>query len=99
MSTEATYAQIAHLLGVSRNQVYMWGQRRERNGFPEPVGTYRGSDGRCTTSPVFDLNEVVAWYVNYDPKAGAGAPRGNQNGFKHGRYVGLKAKRREAARV
>lgn len=77
-TTEATCAQIAQLFGVSNNQVYTWSQRREHNGFPEPVGTYHGHDRRSSQAAVYDINEVIAWYVDYEPRKG-GAPAGNRN--------------------
>jgi hypothetical protein len=74
-SSLGAYADIALLLGVTSNQVYMWYQRRARNGFPEPRGTRKRGMG---TVRVFDLNEVLTWYVGYEPSKG-GAPRGARN--------------------
>ena len=47
---------------VTRQGVYMWWKRRERNSFPErhPVTTQAGN-----TRLLFDLDEVAAWYDTY----------------------------------
>ena len=66
---------IARLLGVKSNQVYMWHQRRAKNGFPEHrasviVPQYPGDKRK---SKLFDLNEVTDWWATYDPRARSGA--------------------------
>lgn len=43
---------------VTRQRVYMWYKRRERNGFPE-----RDTRG-------FSFAEVAAWYAEYLPNHG-----------------------------
>lgn len=65
---------VADLMGVTSKQVYMWHQRREKNGFPEAVAQVhlprRPGDKR--KAPLFDLEAVVDWYANYDPRARTG---------------------------
>jgi hypothetical protein len=85
----ATMAQVASLLMVSQNQVYMWHRRRARNGFPEAIacviahyGVYKGSGRK--RGPMWDINEVVRWYGNYQPSPG-GAPKGNQHAKGRGK--------------
>lgn len=71
-----TLSQIAHLLGVQRQQVSAWKSRRKNNGFPEPTTDYQRRDR------LFDLylwEEVQDWHKNYTPAKG-GAPRGARNG-------------------
>lgn len=58
---------VAARLGVSRQQVYAWWSRRERNGFPAGRTTQRGQ--------TFDFDEVLAWHKAYVPSRG-GRPRG-----------------------
>lgn len=88
----ANMSQAAHLLMVSTNQIYMWHKRRERNGFPEPIGcviahpgTYKGSGRK--RGPLWDVNEIVHWYTHYVPKKG-GAPKGNQYARKQSHQAG-----------
>lgn len=65
----ATYISIGKELGVKPNQVYMWHQRRERNGFPAPVMHRRAGNG-VNDAPWFDLDEVRAWHDSYAPSRG-----------------------------
>lgn len=58
LSTEARH--------VSRQQVYVWWTRRERNGFPDRINE--------AGTPRFDLAAVREWYANYVPDRG-GRPR------------------------
>ena len=70
--------EIARHLGVKPNQVFMWYCRRDRNGFPEPVGKRpRGANGR--PGNVWDWDQVRAWHSNYVPDKG-----GNPNWIKLG---------------
>lgn len=74
---------LAERLGVTPNQVWTWAKRRERNGFPEPVGMRvlkGGKGGR--PGPVYDLEAVLHWRAHYVPCKG-GQPthkRGDTNG-------------------
>lgn len=99
MSTDQTLAafrDIARVLGVTSNQVYMWHLRRDRNGFPEAVlCRLVRPQGEKKGAPLFVLQEVLDWWASYVPSRG-GAPLGNQHALKHGQYVGRRA-RREAA--
>lgn len=64
-----TMAQAARILGVTRQQVATWYQRRETNGFPEPVEDVVLNDykyrGRKWSS-----REVRAWHKQYVPSKG-----------------------------
>lgn len=64
-------AVIARLLGKSNNQVYMWHQRRKRNGFPEAVASVHipHYPGDKRKAPLFDLMEVTEWWGEYNPYA------------------------------
>lgn len=75
--------------GLNERAVRGW---RERDiGFPDPVGRRR--DGSFNPL-VWDLIEVVAWALAYFGKPNkGGAPLGNTNAVKHGRYIGERAKR------
>jgi len=59
----AGVAELARLFLVGRSTVTQWAARRDRNGFPEPVAV-------LAMGPVFDLDEVVEWYVGYEPDKG-----------------------------
>ncbi len=56
---------------VSRQRVYAWWVRRDRNGFPEGVklGVEHGTNRRQ-----FNVAEVADWYARYRPSVG-GRPR------------------------
>lgn len=92
MSGVAGYTGLGSIMGVSANQVYMWHQRRFRNGFPAHVAETLTAKTVRRGAPLFDIAEVLAWWVNYEPARG-GAPLGNQNRRTHGRYVGRRALR------
>lgn len=61
------YSDIARLLTVrgprtvSRQGVYEWYMRRDRNGFPEEAA-YTGNGRK-----LFRISEILAWYGNYMP--------------------------------
>lgn len=62
---------IARLFMIAPNVVSNWYARRDRNGFPLPVA-------QLSATPVWDLNEVFAWYGRYVPSRGGrpgSAPR------------------------
>lgn len=63
-----SYTDLADELGVTNKQVYMWYQRRARNGFPDPVCHQHADNGRM--SPHWDIDEVLAWRIFYDPSPG-----------------------------
>ena len=48
---------------VTRQGVYMWWSRRDRNGFPERRPVVNEKTG--ATRLLFDLDEVLAWYDTY----------------------------------
>lgn len=64
--TEVARALSTPAQTVSRQRVYAWWSRRDRNGFPEslPLGVKRR----------FNIAEVVEWYARYRPSVG-GRPR------------------------
>ena len=68
-----TFTELALMLGLTPNQLYMWHQRRATSGFPEAIGSmiYNPKGGR-RRAPFFDVTEVVDWYVGYDPDANRG---------------------------
>jgi hypothetical protein len=92
------YRDLAAILRVTPNQVYMWHQRAERNGFPQPVACYIGggvgSRGRGSKGgPMFVINDVMVWWLSYTPAKGA-PPLGNRNAPKHrvaGRFASAAA--------
>lgn len=63
-----TMSELAAELHVSRQQVWAWYDRRDRNGFPEPVRhvPYGGISQR----PLFDLAAVLDWRRTYTPSRG-----------------------------
>lgn len=54
-------------VGVSRQQIWAWYSRRDRNGFPAELR----EDARGL---LFDLDEVIRWHEGYVPQTG-GRPR------------------------
>lgn len=64
----ATFTDLANELDVKTNQVFMWSQRRERNGFPEPVLRRPAKNG--LVAPWFDVEEVLEWRAHYVPAKG-----------------------------
>jgi uncharacterized protein YjcR len=90
----AGYTDLGRLLGVSANQVYMWHQRRARNGFPEMVAQVISPSpaGGRKRAAMFDIEAVLAWHKEYRPATG-GAPKGNLHTLKHGKYVDHSAQR------
>lgn len=67
-------SEIARLLDVSLNQVFMWHQRRRTNGFPEAVASViaRRGHGGPHRAPLFILREVLQWHEDYNPRARLG---------------------------
>ena len=65
----------ARALGINKTTAHQWEARRQRNGFPEPVGSteYWGH-----AVPLYDDEALLAWWLNYEPSKG-GAPKGNRN--------------------
>jgi hypothetical protein len=75
----AGVAEIADLFRIGRTTVSNWDSRRDRNGFPERVKS-------LASGPLYDVEEVVAWYITYEPSKG-GRPgtvpvRGKDGRFK-----------------
>lgn len=68
------HGQMALVLGVSSNQVYMWRQRTIRNGFPDPVALKPSSSSRKRGRELWLKDEVVGWKMGYRPSKG-GRPR------------------------
>jgi len=63
---------LARELGVSRNQVWTWYQRRDRNGFPEFAEWITITYGRNIKRRVkgWNLDRVKAWKEGYTPNKG-----------------------------
>lgn len=65
--------ELAKRLGVTTNQIYMWNQRFESNGFPAPTH-HREQGSRPVHAPkakyLWVLDEVVEWHRNYRPNPG-----------------------------
>jgi len=56
---------------ISRQQVYTWWVRRDRNGFPEGTKCTRAtSTGKSLASRQFDIDDVIDWYRTYVPAKG-----------------------------
>lgn len=79
---------------IDARLVNSWYERRATTGFPEVAE--RVSEGY---RPVryWDLYGAMLWYLTWEPRS-AGAPRGNRNAEKHGRYVGLRAEQEQRGR-
>lgn len=74
----ASTGDVAALFMVGKTVISNWYARRDRNGFPEAVAV-------LMSGPVFDVNEVAAWYGRYVPSKGGrigSAPRS-----VNGRYL------------
>lgn len=63
-----TMTELSKLLGVSRQQVWAWHDRRARNGFPEHDHLEPRRNG--PSSRVWDEKKVVAWRESYVPELG-----------------------------
>jgi hypothetical protein len=59
----AGLAEIARLFIVSKSCAHNWYMRRDRNGYPEAIAT-------LASGALFDIDEVVEWYVHYVPLKG-----------------------------
>lgn len=59
----AGIAELSRLFLVGRTTVAQWAARRHRNGFPVPVAY-------LSMGPIWDVNEVLAWYGSYVPEKG-----------------------------
>lgn len=71
---------------ITPKRVRSWYLRRNVSGFPEPLPD-KEPRGRYRPVQVWDISEVLPWFLEYEPAVG-GPPRGNQNGYKHGKYAG-----------
>lgn len=60
----AGVAEIVAATGEAKSTVSMWITRAETNGFPAPVAALAA--GR-----VWDISDVLAWYLTYEPSNGA----------------------------
>jgi hypothetical protein len=77
---------------VTQRLILSWYERRASTGFPEIAE--RKHEGPYRPVRAWDLYDALVWYLNWKPKERPlGAPKGNQNALKHGRY----AKKRAAA--
>lgn len=74
----AGIAELAALFIVGKTTVAMWYARADRNGFPLPIAT-------LACGSLFDVTEVVTWYVGYLPLKG-GRP-GTVPRLTDGRYA------------
>lgn len=68
---EALNARFPFADTFTRQRIWTWWHRRNRNGFPDrkPV---TGKDGR--TRQLFSIEEVAGWWKSYSPARG-GRPR------------------------
>ena len=68
------FKAIAHELGVTSNQAYMWHQRRRTNGFPDAVASTHlpQHPGDKRRAPLFDTDAVRTWWSTYDRNANRG---------------------------
>lgn len=57
---------------VTRQGVYMWWKRRDKNGFPDKHTVITRSGG---TRQQLDVDEVIAWYDDYMSKPWQGRKR------------------------
>lgn len=56
----AGVAELSALLSVRRTTISQWHSRQHQNDFPNPVT-------ELAMGPVWELDEVVAWYKRYTP--------------------------------
>lgn len=69
-----TCTEVAKMLMTTTRQVHAWHKRRHTSGFPEPIGSVLvPTGGGRRGGPFFDPQEVVDWFVRYDPDANRGA--------------------------
>ena len=79
---------------VDAHLVKRWYHTRDKTGFPEALPDRRPEAGHRPVL-VWDAEAAWAWFRGYTPSRG-GAPRGNGNArMTDGRYVGVRARRRE----
>lgn len=64
-----TCTEIADILGVATNQVFMWSSRRTANGFPEEHSRHRARNG-LKDVPHYDIDACRAWHLMYTPNKG-----------------------------
>ena len=67
-----TMSEIARLLGVSRQQVWAWHDRRKRNGFPEHHDLVHRTMGEPVR--VWRRSVVEQWFDSYVPSLGGRPP-------------------------
>ncbi len=70
---------------ISVRLIDSWYVHRDRTGFPEAAG--KEPRGRHRHSRVWNVSEVLAWYLSWVPMRG-GAPYGNRNGSGKARPPG-----------
>lgn len=75
----ALHLTLASRRMVSRQLVYRWWTKREKNGFPDAVNVALPGG---TTAEMFDLIQVAAWYDTYVPAKG-GRPRKTERTNDH----------------
>lgn len=78
---------------ITAKLIYSWFYRKDEIGFPDSEPE---PDVRDRTKPVrvWKVAAVWEWFQNYQPSRG-GAPAGNRNAHRHGRFVGERARRAE----
>ncbi len=64
-----TYTEIAVILGVATNQVFMWASRRHKNGFPVEHSRHTARNG-LKDVPHFDVDACRVWHLMYSPNKG-----------------------------
>lgn len=81
--------EVAALCMVTKKQASSWYSRRHTNKFPESVASVLVPlNGGPRRSPLFDYQQVLDWYLDYEPNKNRGSKPGNTKSVKHGRYIG-----------
>lgn len=65
------FADVARKLGTSRQQVYVWWRRRDRNSFPD---RHEVKAGPKSGKKLFKISDVLAWHDIYVPNKGGRPP-------------------------
>lgn len=67
------FTDVAKMLGVTRQQVYIWWKRRNRNSFPDRYDVLVPSKGK--SAKMFVMTEVASWHSTYVPAQGGRPPK------------------------
>lgn len=77
---------------IDAKLVSSWYERRRTTGFPKVATTRKTGPYRPVR--VWDLYDALVWFLNWKPRP-KGAPPGNHNALKHGRYAGRRGEQQE----